>query len=93
MRFANGFKNHLLEWMHNSFIRQGLMNNNDYHHIASILQMLVDEVQNYVSMSGLYSTNVDWKEVLHPLNRLHQFWKNKWQIYNIPPSPYDYPLP
>ncbi|MCB1073339.1 MAG: hypothetical protein KDK96_09610 [Chlamydiia bacterium] len=69
------------------------MDNNDYYHIESILQALVCEVENYVSMAGLYNRDVDWKEVLHPMNRLHQFWKNKWQIYSVPPSPYDYPLP
>lgn len=93
IRFANGFKNHLLEWMRNSFVRKNLMDNNDYYHIESILQAIVCEVENYALMAGLYNRDVDWKEVLHPMNRLHQFWKNKWQIYSVPPSPYDYPLP
>ncbi|MCB9093325.1 MAG: hypothetical protein H6620_12285 [Halobacteriovoraceae bacterium] len=93
LRYARSFKAYLLEWMYESFVRKGLMEKNDYYQIEDILQMLVDEVQNYVSMAGLYSTNVDWKEVLHPLNRLFQFWNYKWKNYGIPPSPYDYPLP
>ncbi|MCB1067632.1 MAG: hypothetical protein KDK96_09660 [Chlamydiia bacterium] len=91
--YARSFKTHLLKWMHDSFVKKDLMDECDYDQIEGILQMLVDEVQNYVSMAGLYSTNVDWKGVLYPLNRLFQFWNYKWKNYNVPPSPYDYPLP
>lgn len=91
--YARSFKTHLLDWMYNSFVRKDLMEKNDYYQIEGILQMLVDEVQNYVSMAGLYRSDIDWKEVLHPLNRLFQFWNYKWKNYNVPPSPYDYPLP
>lgn len=95
VRYANGFKDALLKWIlqEEQFVERGLMTRADFLHIESILIMLVNEVRNYHEAAGLYARDIDWKEVLHPLNQLFQFWKNKWKLYNFPPSPYDYPLP
>lgn len=93
VRYAYALKNALLTWIEEEFVNKDLMTVHNALLIEKILIRLVNEVENYNSMRGLYNRDVDWKEVLHPLHRLYQFWKNKWDIYKIPPHPQDYPLP
>lgn len=92
-KYAEGFHDKILGEIYEKFLQKNLISEEDYKKIASIVGMLFNDVNNHILMAPLYKTDVNWKEVLQPLNRLFQFWHRKWERYGIPPSPNDWPLP
>jgi hypothetical protein len=92
--YARGLRFGLMRWIREEekFVQRKLMSEHQVRQIQGILNYLLDEVENYCNISGLYAAKVDWKEVLQPLYKTYWFWKQKWKLYGVPPNPNDYPL-
>lgn len=94
LKFGESLKNDLLNWMEKEdFVGLSLISKNDFKLIEGIVRKLFDDLSNQALLAGLYRIEPNWKDLLEPISRLRQFWMNKWKMYHVPPSPYDYPLP
>lgn len=57
--------------------------------LLDIVRYLYTQAENCCKMSAFDPVRYNWKDCLGPLNEKRWLWKQKWELYKIPPDPSD----
>ena len=66
-----------------------VQNENTRQRLLDIVRYLYTQAENCCKMSGFDLVRYNWKDCLGPLNQKRWLWKQKWELYKIPPDPSD----
>ena len=66
-----------------------VQNENTRQRLLDIVRYLYTQAENCCKMSGFDPVRYNWKDCLGPLNQKRWLWKQKWELYKIPPDPSD----